>query len=55
MIPHLNAYEIRAETIQGSVSSVPVFKKKGFKLIETGKVDRNGPGCGRIMGVHVLE
>jgi RimJ/RimL family protein N-acetyltransferase len=55
MVPHLNAHKIRTEAIQGNIGSVRVFEKNGFKIIETVRVDRDGPGCGRIKGVHVLE
>ena len=55
MVPHMNAHEIRTETIEGNAGSVRVFEKNGFKLLETVKVDRVGPGCGRIERVHVLE
>ena len=55
MVPHLNARKIRTEAFEGNIGSVRVFEKNGFKLLETVKVERNGPGCGRIEGMHVLE
>jgi RimJ/RimL family protein N-acetyltransferase len=55
MVPHMNAHKIRAETIEDNIGSVRVFEKNGFKLLETVKVDRAGPGRGRIEGVHIME
>jgi RimJ/RimL family protein N-acetyltransferase len=55
MVPHMNAHRIRTEAIESNIGSVRVFEKNGFKLLEVVKVDRVGPGFGRVKGVHVLE
>ena len=55
MVPHMNAHRIRTEATEGNIGSVRVFEKNGFKLLEVVKVDRVGPGFGRVEGVHVLE
>jgi len=55
MVPHLNTHKIRTEAFEGNVGSVRVFEKNGMKLIGTCRVEREGAGCGRIEGIHVLE
>lgn len=55
MVPHQNAHKIHPEVFEGNTGSVRVFEKNGFKLLETVKVERSGPGCGRIEGIHLLE
>ena len=51
----MNVHRIHAEVFEGNIGSVRVFEKNGFNLLETVKVDRVGPGCGRIERVHVFE
>lgn len=55
LIPRMNVRRMHVLTFAGNRGSVRVFEKNGFVLTETIKLVREGPGFGRIEGMHVLN
>ena len=55
MIPHLNAYKIRTEVLEGNLGSVRVLEKNGLKFLGMVECDLAGSGREGIERMHALE
>lgn len=51
----MNVRRMHASAFEGNTGSVRVFEKNGFVLAETIKLVREGPGFGRIEGMHIMD
>lgn len=55
LVPRMNVRRVHASMFEGNRGSFRVFEKNGFVFIKTIKTVREGPGFGRIEGIHVME